>query len=367
MFLQSKSPHSGFSRSRLVAGLAAICVAVTAIAACGSSTGGVQSSAGSTLGTSGGASSVGTVQESTTSSNAEPAVGTASDSSGQTAAPNTPSYPVTVTAANGPVTVTARPTAIVSLSPTATEMLYAVGAGSQVIGVDADSNYPHGLPTTRFDALQLNIEAVAKAKPDLVVSAFLSADQLKQFAALKIPVLLQTAPQNISGTYQQITQLGEATGHADEATVLVTQMKEHIAKIVATAPHITPPGRYYYELDQTFYSVTSDTFVGSLFGLLGLRSIADTAKGAAAAGGYPQLSAEFIVKSNPDYIVLSDTKCCRQSAATVAARPGWSTLSAVKSGRIIVLDDDIASRWGPRVVDLLQNVVAALDAHPVQR
>ncbi len=92
------------------------------------------------------------------------------------------------------------------------------------------------------------------------------------------------------------------------------------------------PATYYYELDQTRYSAASSTFIGQLLGLLGLRSIADAAKGSAANGGYPQLSGEFILKANPDYILLADTICCGQSVATVAARPGWSGLAAVKGG-----------------------------------
>ena len=111
------------------------------------------------------------------------------------------------------------------------------------------------------------------------------------------------------------------------------------------------------------YSVTSDTFAGHLLGLLGMKSIADAAKGAAAAGGYPQLSAEYILRANPGYILLADTICCHQDAATVAARPGWSGLTAVKQGHIIQLNDDIASRWGPRIVDLLRTVATALAKH----
>ena len=91
-----------------------------------------------------------------------------------------------------------------------------------------------------------------------------------------------------------------------------------------------------------------------------MKSIADTAKGAAAAGGYPQLSAEYIIKANPDYIILADTICCRQSAATVAKRPGWPGLTAVKDGHIVALNDDIASRWGPRVTNLLRTVETAI-------
>ena len=114
-------------------------------------------------------------------------------------------------------------------------------------------------------------------------------------------------------------------------------------------------------MDPTYYSATSTTFVGQLFGLLGLKSIADSAKGVASSGGYPQLSAEFILKANPTYIFLADTICCKANAASVAKRPGWSAMSAVKDHRIVPLNDDIASRWGPRIVILLQDVANALN------
>ena len=112
------------------------------------------------------------------------------------------------------------------------------------------------------------------------------------------------------------------------------------------------------EADNTLFSVTSDTFIGQVYKLAGLRDVADAT--ADKAGGYPQLSAEFVLQSKPDLIFLADTKCCGQTAATVAARPGWSGLPAVKDGHVVPLDDDVASRWGPRITDLLQTVIGAV-------
>jgi iron complex transport system substrate-binding protein len=117
---------------------------------------------------------------------------------------------------------------------------------------------------------------------------------------------------------------------------------------------------FYHELDDTYYSVTSSTFIGQLYELVGLRNIADSAKG--AGGGYPQLSGEYIIEADPDLIFLADTKCCGQSQATVAARPGWDRIAAVERGNVVPLDDDVASRWGPRVVDLLQRIGRAVVA-----
>jgi iron complex transport system substrate-binding protein len=269
-------------------------------------------------------------------------------------------FPVTVTAANGPVRLTKQPDAILSLSPTATEMLYAIGAGSQVKGVDSDSNYPPQAPRTKLSGFTPNIEAIAATKPDLVVVSNNASSLTKRLAAFHIPVLSLPAPPNIGSVYAQFDELGQATGHEQQAKKEVTMLRSQIRKIIAAVPHRSKPISYYYELDQTFFSVTSDTFIGKLLGLLGMKSIADSAQGAAAAGGYPQLSAEYVVKANPDFIILADTVCCHQTAATVASRPGWSGMTAVKSRHVIMLNDDIASRWGPRIVNLLRTVLAAI-------
>ena len=275
-----------------------------------------------------------------------------------------PAFPVTVHAANGTVRITARPTSIVSLSPTATEMLYAIGAGSQVKAVDLDSDYPPGVPRTQLDGNNPNVEAIAAYKPDLVVASDEATSVDSQLRALGVPVVSAPAAHNLPQEYEQFVELGRLTGHEAQARAEVGRIKRQIAHIVASVHKALRPDTYYYELDQTYYSAASSTFIGQVLGMLGLRSIADAAKGTAANGGYPQLSGEFILKANPDYILLADTTCCGQSVATVAARPGWSDLAAVKAGRVLGLNDDVASRWGPRVVDLLSEVAAELRAHP---
>ena len=270
------------------------------------------------------------------------------------------SFPATVAAANGPVHIGSRPTAIISLSPTSTEMLYAIGAGRQVKAVDSDSDYPPQAPMTKLSGFQPNVEAIVGYKPDLVVVDGNADRLIKSLAAFKIPVLELPAAARLSDVYAQFDELGRATGHLAQAEQENTKIRGQLKQIAAAAPHHSAPLTYYYELDQTYYSVTSATFVGQLLHLLGMKSIADTATGAAAAGGYPQLSSEFIIKANPDYIILADTICCHQSAATVAGRSGWSGLTAVKDGHVIALNDDIASRWGPRITDLLRTVENAI-------
>jgi iron complex transport system substrate-binding protein len=291
-------------------------------------------------------------------------IGTAApDVASASATATATTYPVTIRAANGSITIPARPTAIVSMSPTATEMLYAIGAGRQVKAVDSYSDYPKGAPVTALDANQPNVEAIVAYQPDLVVVAGDSTGLTAQLAKFGIPVLSDPAATNLSDEYAQFTELGLATGHVAQARTEVGQIKQQVAQIVRHVPKHAKGQTYYFELDQTYYSVTSSTFIGQVLKLLGLSSIANRAKGAASSGGYPQLSAEFIIKANPTYIFLADTICCGQSITSVAARAGWSTLSAVKGGRVVPLNDDIASRWGPRIVNLLRTVATAMTRH----
>ena len=272
-------------------------------------------------------------------------------------------FPVTVEGASGKaLTITSRPERIVSLSPTATEMLYAIGAGDQVEAVDDQSNFPSQAPRTKLSGFQPNVEAIAGYRPDLVLLSNDEQDVVAGLGRLSIPTLLLPAAQKLDDTYGQIELVGKATGHRSEATATVTKMKADIGAIVAGIPERAAPLTYYHELDDTLFSVTSQTFIGQIYSLVGLKNIADKAD--KEGSGYPQLSSEYLVKADPDLIFLADTKCCGQSAQTLAKRSGFANLAAVKNGTVIPLDDDIASRWGPRVVDFLRTVAAAVAKAP---
>ncbi len=248
-----------------------------------------------------------------------------------------------------------QPKRIVSLSPTATEMLFAIGAGGQVVAVDSNSNYPAEAPKTELSAYQPNLEAIAGYKPDLVVYSDDPGELAAGLAKLSIPALKQPAATRLDDTYAQLDQLGKATGHVNEAGPRATTIRTEVQRIAA-ADRPERPLTYYHELDKNLYTATSKTFIGQLYGQLGMKNIADAAD--KDATGYPQLSAEYVIKADPDLIFLADTKCCGQSARTVAARDGWDQLTAVRSGGVVELDDDVASRWGPRVVDFLKLVAA---------
>jgi cobalamin transport system substrate-binding protein len=268
------------------------------------------------------------------------------------------SFPVTVVASNGKVTVETRPSRIVSLSPTATETLFAIGAGPQVIAVDNQSDYPKAAPQTSLSGFTPNVEAIAAYRPDLVVIAYDPKGLSGALGRLGITVLHQDGAKSFKGAYQQIRQLGMVTGRDAAAARLVHGMRTKIGAIVKSARKSPKTLSVFHELTPDLYTATSKTFVGQVYAALGLRNIADAAD--SAGTGYPQLSAEYVVSESPDLVVLADTVCCGQKASTVAARPGWDRVSAVRTGSIVRVDDSIASRWGPRLVNFFRAMSSAL-------
>jgi iron complex transport system substrate-binding protein len=267
-------------------------------------------------------------------------------------------FPVTV----GELTLDAQPQRIVSLAPSLTEMLFAIDAGSQVVAVDEYSTYPTSAPITDLSGYTPNAEAIATYNPDLVVLSDDIGEIVAALEALEIPVYHGLAAATVADTYQQISDLGALTGHDSEAEALVETMRTDLEKLVEDLPTRAEPLTYFYELDNQYYTVTSQTFIGSLFTAAGLVNIAD----ADNDNPYPQLSEEAILQADPDLIFLSDTYPGGETPQTVAARPGWGELTAVRSGGVIALDTDIASRWGPRIVDLQRAIVDAVAAAPAE-
>ena len=246
------------------------------------------------------------------------------------------------------------PHRIVSLSPTMTEDLFAIGAGKQVVAVDNQSNYPKRAPRTRLSGFTPNVEAVANYHPDLVLISYDPGNFGSQLRQLGIKVVNEAAAANLKQAYGEILGLGRLTGHSRGARAVVLSMRKHLAAIVRSVPKTRRHLRVYHELEPDYFSATSNTFIGSIYGLFGFRNIADAA--GTTGNQYPQLSAEYIIAQNPQIIVLADTKCCGQSAATVEARPGWSTIAAARHHRVFGANDDVASRWGPRIVQFARSV-----------
>lgn len=267
------------------------------------------------------------------------------------------SFPVRIAAADGTVAIPRLPHRIVSVSATATEDLYALGAGGQVVAVDAYSTYPPRAPRTNLTESSLNPEAIAKYQPDLVVLAEDNDHIVAQLRKLGIPALVEPPASSLPAAYREIDQLGRASGHLPRAARVVSRIRGEIAAIVRSTPAPRKPLRVYHELEPTFYSATSHTFVGQIYSMLGLRNIADAAH---LSGPYPQLSDEYIIAGNPSLIVLADTVCCKQSAASVAARAGWRHIAAVEDGAVVPVNDAIASQWGPRIVIFARTIAFAV-------
>jgi iron complex transport system substrate-binding protein len=270
----------------------------------------------------------------------------------------TPAYPVTITVTNGKVTIPKQPRRIVSLSASATESLFAIGAGSQVVAVDDQSDFPKAAPKTTLSGFTPNVEAIAGYKPDLVIASYDPKGMSDGLQKLGIRVVIQDAPKTLAGAYQQIRQLGLVTGHPSQALTTINGMKKRIATAVTKTKGRANGLSVYHELTPDFYSASSSSFIGRIYAMLGLENIADAADGSST--GYPQLSAEYIVSASPDLIVLADSVCCAQTRATVAARPGFGTVKAVRSGSIVRIDDSVASRWGPRLVNYFQALERAI-------
>lgn len=264
-------------------------------------------------------------------------------------------FPVTIHAANGDVVITKKPTRIVSLSPTGTEDLFAVGAGNQVVAVDDQSDYPKQAPRTKLSGYTPNAEAIASYDPDLVVVSN-DGPIIGQLQKLGLTVLLEPAANTIAEAYDEIRQLGAATGNADTATKVVRGMQKRLTTLIRSVPKSRRHLSVFHELSPDYYSATSATFIGKVYKLFGFRNIADAAD--TGRTGYPQLSGEYILSVSPQIVVLADSVCCGTKASTAAARPGWSRLAAVRQHRVIAVDDSIASRWGPRLVDFARIVAS---------
>jgi len=246
------------------------------------------------------------------------------------------------------------PQAIISLSATATEILFAIGAGDQVIAVDEYSTYPAEAPVTDLSGFTPNVEAIAEYGPDLVVISYDPGDLVAGLELLDIEVLVQGTAVSLEGTYFQISELGEKTGHSETAEELNESIVSDLASLAED-----PVGTgltYFHEVDNTLYTATSSTFIGQLYALLGLENIADPAD--EQGFGYPQLSPEYIISANPDLIFLADAEW-GESVETLAERPGWAELTAVQNNWVVDLDET-SGRWGPRVVDFLTQIHSAI-------
>lgn len=258
--------------------------------------------------------------------------------------------------------VMAAPVRIISLSPSSTEILYAIGAGDQVVAVDQWSNFPEGVPITDLSGYKPNLESIAAFEPDLVIVSGDRNDIVAALSAINVQVIINPAPSGFDEMYAQFIELGKVTGHEQQALELVVQMKSEIEEIIADAPVLDEPLRIYHELGSNFYSVSSASFLGKIYQAFGFFNIADEAD--SEGYGYPQLSVEYIMQANPQLIFVPSGS--DYDGDDVAARPGWDRLDAVKYDAVIMINQDIASRWGPRIVDYFRLIAEQVESLQVE-
>lgn len=265
-------------------------------------------------------------------------------------------FPVEIDTATGVITVAQRPEAIVSLSPTATEMLFAIGAGDRVVAVDLFSNYPAEVPGGTLDGFSPDLEAILATGPDLVVSQGLTPDIEDGLSAAGVAVLTQPPASSFDDTYDQIGELGLATGNLDEAAEANATLRADINAVLGSLPTLETPVRVFHEIDDSFYTASSNTFIGQVYAEMGFENIADPLD--ADASGYPLVDGESIIAADPTLIVFTDQ--APYGADEIAARPGWDGLTAVSQGNVVQVDADIASRWGPRIVEFMEAIAATI-------
>lgn len=251
------------------------------------------------------------------------------------------------------------PRRIVSLSASLTEMLFAVGADDQVVAVDQYSNYPEGTPITDLSGFRPNVEAIAGFEPDLVLLPSDRDGVVEALEAAGIATLVLPSASSIEDALDQLLVVADTTGHREAGLALIEELQAGLDELAA-ATRGAPTLTYYYELSDSHHSATSDSFIGSLLALIGLESIADGVD--PEAGKFPQLTAEHIFASDPDLILIGGAGTVRASSSSIAGRPGWEQLQAVRNERVIELDEDRSSRWGPRIVEFLAEVADAVAA-----
>lgn len=268
-------------------------------------------------------------------------------------------YPVTLLTRSGEVTIETEPVSIVSLSPTATEMLFAIGAGGRVSAVDRYSNYPPEAPQGTLDGILPDLDELLSVRPDLVIAQDLAGDIVAGLAEADVPVILHPAAESLDDVYEQMRELGAATAQVDEAAVANGEIRSGVANVLAGLPQPDEPIRVFHEIDDSFYTTTSASFIGSIYELMGFVNIADPYDDG-RGGGFPVIDGDTIIAADPTLIVLAKSQFLPYGIAEIKNRPGWEGVSAVVAGKIVEVDDDIASRWGPRVVELMQIVAAAV-------
>lgn len=244
------------------------------------------------------------------------------------------------------------PKRIISLSPSITEILFEIGSGNQVIAVDNLSNYPNETPISDISAYDPNVEAISLFNPDLVILSYNIKNLKTALKKIGIETIYLPAPLNFEDILDQIDYLGQKTGNEDKAKKLISKMKSKM-KTLQNLRENKPATKIYHELDPNYYSPSKFSFIGDIYQKLNYKNVANKAD--ITNLGYPKLSPELIISENPDLIILpgKDNKYVEK----VKSRPGWNYIKAVKKNNFLLTNNDIASRWGPRILNFASILV----------
>jgi iron complex transport system substrate-binding protein len=278
------------------------------------------------------------------------------------AATSAPSFPMFFMDGLGrKINLDKAPERIVSLAPSNTEILFAIGAGDQVVGRDQLSDFPEEAKKladigSTFDAL--NTEKIVSLKPDLVLAAEINTEaQVKQLEDLGLTVYYLKNPTTLEEMYKNLEIVAQMTGHDQEAATLIDSLKKRVAAVDEKIAPISSRPNVFYELDATDpakpFTAGKGTFITQLIERAGGHNIA------ADLDGYPQISLEQVVAADPAFIILGDARY-GVSPESIAQRPGWANLTAVKDEKIFPFNDDLVSRPGPRLVDALEELAKLL-------
>lgn len=284
------------------------------------------------------------------SSDAPQATATPSGSSTPAAAATPAAFPLTVTDSGGAsLTLNAPARAIISHSPGATEILFAIGAGGQVVAADEFSNYPAEAKALRkVKYTDPSPEAEIALQPDLVIMATNQKAQVEAFRRLGLPVFFNQEPDSVEGVLRNVRLLGSMTGRTAEAEALAKQMQVRIDAVTSKLTDVQQGPTVFYELSDSLFTAAPQTFIGGMLTALKARNIAQ-----GAASPFPQLTAEAVIAAGPQVILLANHQY-GGAPEQVKARPGWSSIPAVRDNRLHPVNPDLVNRPGPRIVEGLE-------------
>ena len=262
------------------------------------------------------------------------------------------------------VTLPRAPQRIVSLAPRNTELLFAIGAGDQVLAVTSYCNYPPEAKTRQriggFCTESQSLEQIIALKPDLVVAADeLQWPVISELERLGVPIVSLDA-ESLADLYRELDLLGRLTGHHSDAARLTQAMQRRVERVATTARTIPPEQRvtvFYHVWSEPLMTAGPGSFVAELIAICGGLNIVHDAN-----QRYPHISPEVLLARDPEVILAPSSESEPMTIEHLRTRPGWSNLRAVRNNRMYLIDGDLISRCGPRLVDALEIMARALYA-----